>query len=408
MIVEDVENIVPTSGGPGSPPGLWARVMKITTSRGAFQTPARILTRAEHMARSTAAVSRALPPDLAVDFRPLDQRGAYGLAGGGSAAEGIIRSTRQFNSCTRRALLRISVAQPPDVALRAMSAGEKIRLADAHASMFRESLDAEIVAYPYLGLGASEYLRFITRRSRRDEACTALFTLDMGMDPFSLDKVLAHIRRDRRPAIVPLIHRDPDRTTAQHRILAGHMRDEKTAFLACQVPRIGYVRGRAVSNLHTASLRHGYDMVSLEQRRPGGGGGDGNGSARPLDLNRIMFYSRSGLRIDTMRDALAQRGAGLVDEFDLNENNGRDRVHIAGMLEAFDEAAADRRRFRMLEALAKVHEALNSPLEFARMRDMASAGLLGEYLSQTAIGRAGMPAPKDPAQTLMTDYVVAA
>ena len=68
------------------------------------------------------------------------------------------------------------------------------------------------------------------------------------------------------------------------------------------------------------------------------------------------------------------------------------------MLETFEGAATDSRKFRRLAALAKVHEALNSPLGLA-MRDMASSRPLGEYLSQTAVGRARMPPPED-GQTL--------
>ena len=106
--------------------------------------------------------------------------------------------------------------------------------------------------------------------------------------------------------------------------------------------------------------------VALKQRRPG--------CERPLDLDRIMFYSRSGLWIDTLRDSLPRRGGGLVDEFYLNENNGRDRAHIARILGTFDEAASDGRWFRKLMELAKVHEAPSSPREFARRRDMPLAG----------------------------------
>ena len=399
MIVEDVECTIPARGGPGAPPGLAVRAMKITTSDGVFHTPARMLTRAEHMARSDVAVSRALPADLAIDFRPLTHKDSRGLAVDGRVAKNIIRSTRQFNSCTRRAVLRASVVQPPKVAIRSMSAEEKIRLADVQADIFRTSLDSEIIAYPYLGLAASDYTRFISRRARRDEACTTLFVLDTEMDPASLDKVLDYLRHDHRPAIVPLIYRDSDGTAVQRRLLARHMRDEKMAFLACQVPRTGYVRSQTVSNLHTAAILHGYDMVALEQRPPAPG-------TRALDLNKIMFYSRSGLRIDTLRDTLAKKGHGLVDEFHLGRGNERDRRHIAHMLETFEEAATDSRKFRKLAALAKVHEALNSPLEFARMRDMASSRLLGEYLSQTVVGRARMPPPED-GQTLMTDYPAA-
>ena len=66
-----------------------------------------------------------------------------------------------------------------------------------------------------------------------------------------------------------------------------------------------------------------------------------------------------------MWDTIAQRGAGLVG-LPSNRGNERDRRHIARMLETFEEAATDSRKFRRLAALAKVHEALNSPLESLR------------------------------------------
>ena len=401
MILEDVEALIPPHYDPAAPPSFEARAVRIATSAGIVRTPDRALTRSEHTARSEVPLSRALPAGLAADFRLLDQKDTRGLVQDGRVAEGIIRSARQFNSCTRRAALRVAVVQPPQASLDAMTHEEKIRFADAQADIFRTNLDAEIIAYPYMGFGASDYIDFIARRSRRDGSCTAMFALDMQMSPPALDKVLGHLGSTRQPTIVPLRHRSPDRTVAQHLILARHLESPRMAFLACQVPRIDYIRGQAVSNLHTVSARYGYDMVALEQRRPA------PSSPRALDLNRIVFYSRSGLRIDTVRDALAQRGAGLLGEFHLNRSNERDRRHVAYLLQTIDRAAADPSRFRKLVYLSRVHEALNSPREFARMRDMMTSRLLGEYLSQTVVGHAHMPPPADPAQTLVTDYAAA-
>ena len=402
MIVEDVEAIIPPHYDPAAPPVFWARAMKITTSDGIFRTPARVLMRSEHMARSEVPISRALPSELAMDFRPLDQKETRGLVEDSRVAERIIRSTRQFNSCTRRAALRLSVVQPPQASLDTMTHEEKIRFADTQADMFRTNLDAEVITYPYMGFGTSDYIDFIARRSRRDESCTTMFVLDMQMTPPALDKVLGHLRSTGQPCIVPLRHRDPDKTVAQHLILDRYLDSPKMAFLACQVPRIDYVKGQAVSNLHTVSARYGYDMVALEQHRPA------PSTSHSLDLNRIMLYSRSGLRIDAIRDALEQRGAGLLDEFHLDRGNDRDRRHIAYLLQTLDEATADPGRFRKLACLVRVHEALNSPREFARMRDMISGRLFGEYLSQTVVGHAHMPPLVDTAQTLMTDYPAAA
>ena len=138
-------------------------------------------------------------------------------------------------------------------------------------------------------------------------------------------------------------------------------------------------------------------MVALEQRPP-------SPRASALDLNRIMLYSRSGLRIGTVRGALAQRGACLADEFRPNRSNGRDRRRIAHVLETLgDAAAADGCELYRPAALARVHEAINSTRESARMRDMISSRLPGGCLSQAAAGRARMPPPEYSAQALMTD-----
>lgn len=59
-----------------------------------------------------------------------------------------------------------------------------------------------------------------------------------------------------------------------------------------------------MSRLRTAAALRGHDTAALEQRPPYPG-------ARTLDLDRITFYSRGGLRIGTARGALAQgRGTG--------------------------------------------------------------------------------------------------
>ena len=56
-------------------------------------------------------------------------------------------------------------------------------------------------------------------------------------------RTIGHLRSIRQPCIVPLRHRDPDKTVAQHLILGRYLDSPKMAFLACQGP--GSVTSRA-------------------------------------------------------------------------------------------------------------------------------------------------------------------
>ena len=96
MILEDVGMVARSRGDPDAPPGFGARIMRITTDAGSFETPARILSASEHRARSEVSISKALPHDLAIDFRPLRTGDAAGLVNDSRVADRLIRTARQF------------------------------------------------------------------------------------------------------------------------------------------------------------------------------------------------------------------------------------------------------------------------------------------------------------------------
>lgn len=125
---------------------------------------------------------------------------------------------------------------------------------------------------------------------------------------------------------------------------------------------------------------------------------------RVPDPSRIMPCSRNGLRIGSPR-RLGAEGRGLLGEFRLNRNNGRDQRRIAYLPQTIDQAAADPCRLRKLAYLVRVHEAPNSRRGFACMRGMISSRPPDEYMSQTAAGM--RTALADSAQTLMTDPLAA-
>lgn len=374
MVLEDMAVEAVDVGGPQSPPGLRARAMTILTSAGRIRTPARIIARSEHVARSKAAVSRALPHQLAMDFRMLPLADVAGLAERSAVARRLAGLARQFQSYTRRAALSMSVYQPEPSALAALSAAKRIEFADAQAEFLQRHLGAEFLTYPYLDLPASDYVRFIAERQRRNESCTTLFVLDMAMPAGALERIIDYMDRARRPTLLPLIYRDPSSTVPQHIAISKCFDSPRMATIACQVPRV--LPGTRTSGLHAAHVRSGYDMAVLQQSR-------GYGTPR-LDLDKIRFFSRKTLEIDPVKTVLMDRGRKLVDEFYLGDFNGPDRRHIAEMLGDLERAAANRQRFVRLFYLARMHEALNSPREFELVRGMILEGRIAEYASRAS------------------------
>ena len=397
MILEDVAVEAMHVGGPLSPPGLRARAMSIVTSAGRVHTPARIISRSEHAARSEAAVSRALPHELAMDFRMLPLEDVAGLARNSAVARRLVRPARQFQSYTKRVVLSMSVYQPDQGALADLPAADRVEFADAQAEFLQKNLGAELLTYPYLDLPASDYIRFMAERQRRNESCTTLFVLDMAMPPDALEKVVEYMAGTRQPVILPLIYRDPSSAVSQHMIVSRCFDSPRMATIACHVPRV--LPGTRASGLHAAYARSGYDMVALQQNR-------GRGAHR-LDLDKIRFFSRRTLEIDPVRHVLMDRGRKLVDEFYLNGFNGPDRLHIAGMLGGLEGAAPDRQGLARLFHLARMHEALNSPREFELVRDLILEGRIGEYSSRVSALGAAFGSAEPTKQAMLDDFLPA-
>ena len=168
---------------------------------------------AEQMARSAIPMSRALPTELAMDFRVVRSgdgaASVLAAAKGGSGDAAYPEPDRRdilHGDITERALLRVSVRQPAPAALDGMSESARVRFADAQAALQPRDEPGGIVTYPYLGLRAGEYLRFIGDRLARDGDGAALFVLDAGMDAPTMEKILEFLGNRGGPALVPVIH----------------------------------------------------------------------------------------------------------------------------------------------------------------------------------------------------------
>ena len=378
MILEDV-NMEDSYYDSRMLPGTVTRTMRITTDKGSFETPARVISRNDHMARSDIPLSRELPPALTMDFKVLVNGDVEGLTSDGNVAERLTRRTRQYHSITGRALLRMSVFQPTQTTLNRLSRSAKVRFADAQAEYLQDRLDCGITTYPYLDLAAGDYLQFIDDRYRRTRDATSLFVLHMNMGRARLERVLDYLR-EKGPSIVPLIHSGSARAVPAYDAIKRRLGGQKTAFLACQVPREGVIGGRAASMLHAECFGRGFDMAAPIQRIPfpprRGGAPAATG---------IRMFSPATWEIETLADALASRGLRIADEFDLNEHNEPDRRLITAMLGGHEAADADPRKLHTLRQLARVHEATSSSAEFDRMRAAIRDRSLGYRVSRTAL-----------------------
>ena len=306
MTIEAIEQVGSVSSNDSTclPEGVAARSLRITTDAGSFETPARMVSYAEQAARSAIPLSRALPTELAVDFRVVRNGGGIAsvlaaAAKGGGALEPDRRAVLH-GDITERALLRVSVHQPAPAALDGMSSSARLRFADAQAMLQPLDEPGGVAAYPYLGLPASEYLRFIGDRLKEGGPGSALFVLDAGMDGPTMEKILAYLGDLRGPSLVPVIHGGAGVSLQNHAAVRRHLSRQGTAFLACQVPREMTAGGQDnVSGPHAACFQQGFDMAAPAQqqqraRRARGARG----------LAAAGFFSPETWRIDALSDAL--------------------------------------------------------------------------------------------------------
>lgn len=376
MILEDVTLKEVDQNIEGDPAHYFrSRAIEITTDKGKFVTPIRVTTRSEYVARDGVPICKLLPLDLAVDFKEIDDAHTRGLMNEGKVGEKVLGLTRQFNDVTENAIFRASIFQPPFNILEEMSSDEKTRFADLQAEFLQLRLGTNLLTYPYLQLPVSEYLQFIDARYRRNEAMSTIFTLDMSMPYDDLKAVIDHIVSKKEPAIIALIYREWEKTIPQHSLISSYYRQEKLAFLACQVDRIEPETN--TSNLHSVAFSGGFDMVCLGQRR-------GFGKAdQKLDLNKIKFFNPTSLAIDNIDSTLRTPNRNIIRELDLPADNQEEIDYLQLILRGYRGGARHPEKFKKLLYLAKVHEAITSPKIFEKAREYVINKNTQEYIDQT-------------------------
>jgi len=378
MILEDVDFADSYENDVKSPDYFRNKIMRITTDIGTFETPDRMNTRSEYLARSGMGLLKVLPRELAIDFKLLDQEHVEHLMNDDKKAAKMVALTKQFNDITRRAVFRLSIFQPSVAALDDMDIKRKIEFADTQARSLQIALGTNLITFPYLKLPLSDYINFIDTHYRRDEEFSTIFTLDLGMDPSYLEKILHHLAAKEEPIIIPVIYKHPDHSIPQRRIIASYFNNKRIAFLACQVPRENF--DIHASNLHQVAFREGFDLVALLQPAPSHPDED-----EERDLNKIKIFDPSTLGIDSIHNVLAIPSRNIIDELKLPSYDLQDLSYLNRALRGYRGALNSDRKFQYLYYLARSHEGITSPPMFGIARERIEKGEMAEYIRGTKL-----------------------
>jgi len=359
MIIEDIQFIEDLEK-PKTAPFHYSRVFKIITDNGEILTPHKTTNRLEYNARSGVPLLKKLSSEITSDFKLLDSKKIEAFMTDDKKGTQIINLVKQFNDITRRSILRITIFQPTSDVLARWNTPEKIKFAEYQAEYLQSKLGSNLITYPFLDLPISDYLAFIDSHHVRNEYQSTIFTLDMGMDPTYLKIILDHMAAKQEPMIIALIHKQWDKTIPQHIIVNSFFGNKKILFFACQVGRKD--KDSNTSNTHAISVGSNFDIVALSQ-------GHGYPPNDELILNKIMFYSPSSLLIDNIENTFSDPSRNIIKEFNLPMDNYLDLIHLNRIIKGYKGAEKHYKKYQILFYLARVHEAITSPIIFSQMRE---------------------------------------
>jgi hypothetical protein len=376
MILEDVRLRESTSNDTQSPYYYKSRIQDITTDRGRFTTPTRAIARSEYVARSMVPLSKALPTQLAIDFRELADSQLISIMNEATAAEKLLMITKQFYDITSRAIFRISIFQPSHYMLQNMSVTQRIKFADLQADFLQRRLQSGIVTFPFLNLPITDYEKFIDNHYLRTEDISTVFVLDLKKDRYYLEEIIGHVVKKEQPTIIVLIHQDWKKSIPQHNLLGQYFDNEKIAFLACQADRED--PESHTSNLHSIAIGGGFDIVALKQVR-------GYSNKQDLNLGKIKFLDPRTLLINNIDYTLNDPTRHIVEEFCLPPNNYNDFEYLTKITNRYIGAKVNPKKFQILYYLARTHEAIVSPSIFGNIRKRIINKEIDDYIVDTKL-----------------------
>lgn len=370
MVVEDIRlhpNFDPNSTKNYGKP----RSMQVITDNGIIETPTRVATNSEILAKSEVPLAMSLPMEICVAFRPLERDVMSSFSQDTSSISlDLIKKTHQFNNLTTRAKLRMSFFQPAEIALENMTLESKLRFARIQAEYLQKRMGYDIVTYPYLRLSSSDYKQFIDQNYQRDQEFTTVFTFDMSMEENSFKEVIMHLLEKSGSKIIALIYRDWQNTVGQHDFIASLHGNAKTIFMACQVERED--KDNHLNKLHEIT-HNSFDFVALKQNSRGG--------KLKIDPNKIRIFNPSSKGMDNVINTIQDPSRDIVRELDIPDFNFNDENLITRMVNGYRGIVKSERKFRKWYYLARVHEFVASKREFNVFKTSLLSGTIPQYVN---------------------------
>ena len=379
MVIEDIRihpdfdfDVNKNSGKP--------RCMQVITDHDTIETPTRITTNSEILAKSEVPLSMSMPMDICIAFRPLEQHVMSSFSTNtNTICSDLIKKTHQFNNLTTRSKLRMSFFQPVEIALDKMNKPQKLNFARIQAEYLQRRLGYDVITYPYLKLSSSDYIDFIDNNYKRTFDTTTVFTLDMKMDESSFKKVLSHLLQKDEPKIIALIYRDWDKTVAQHDFIASKYENHNTIFMACQIERED--KYTHINKLHEVA-HNSFDFVALKQNSRGG--------KSKLDPNKIRLLDPTSKSMKNILSTIQNSQRDIVNEIDVPDINFTDKNLISRMIDGYKGILNSNRKFRKWYYLARVHELIVSKKEFSNFRSNLLSGTVSDYVLNSELKLSSM------------------
>lgn len=372
MVIEDIRlhpnfdtNSIKNYGKP--------RSMQIITEGGIIETPTRVATQSEILAKSEVPLAMALPMDICIAFRPLEQSVMSSFADGvSSISADLIKKTHQFNSLTTRTKLRMSFFQPVEVALDSMSQESKLKFARIQSEYLQKRMGYNIITYPYLGFPTSDYKQFIDQNYERSQDYTTIFTFDMGMEENSFKEVITHLLSKAGPKIIALIYKNWENTVGQHDFIASLHENTKTIFMACQVERED--KNNHLNKLHEIA-HNSFDFVALKQNSRGG--------KLKRDPNKVRLFNPVSKGMDNLINTMQDPTRDIVKELEIPDYNFNDENLVNRMADGYKGIIKSDRKFKKWYYLARVHELIVSKKEFEKFKTNLLSQTIAQYVNNS-------------------------
>ena len=329
------------------------KVFEITTERGTFSTPNRMISKSEYNSKSSSFITLPMYNDLAIDFKILDQPNFSKFLTQNKKIKEIATRNKLFNIQTLRTKLKCSFYQPTNPCFVNYSENE-IKKFFRLQTMLQVDANNDIITVPFLNLSKTKYKQIIRKILKDFDSLQFIFTLDMAMKDF--EEILKFLLAYKKPMIIAFIYRPFSDYGLQHDIINELNGSEDVIFLACQVGR----ELNNSSNIHPLQFSS-FDLVALKQSP--------NRPDQNIHPERIKFLRQNNLKLENPVNLSKENLRKIIDEFKTEGYFDNDIKFIQESFDNIAKSGSEQFWYNTFYHLTKLHESIISPEEFKISRE---------------------------------------